>query len=80
MAIVKADEEWGKRAARHLKAELKRAGVTYHGLANLLKKEGVRDETKASVSSKLAEGRITPAFILASLNAIGCEAVNLEDI
>jgi hypothetical protein len=54
--------------------------VTYHGLANLLKKEGFRDETKASVSSKLAEGRITAAFFLASLNAIGCASVNLEDI
>ena len=80
MAFVKADKEWGKRAARHLKAELKRAGVTYHGLANLLKREGLRNETKASISSKLAEGKLTVVFFLASLAAIGCESVRPEDI
>jgi hypothetical protein len=39
-----------------------------------------RDETKASVSSKLARGTFTAAFFLASLVAIGCEAIRLEDI
>jgi hypothetical protein len=70
MRFPKTEAEWAERASRHLKAELKRAGITYDGLANLLKKQGFRDETKASVSSKLASGTFTPAFFLAALVAI----------
>jgi hypothetical protein len=40
------EAEWTKGASRHLKAELKSAGITYDGLANLLKKQGFKDETK----------------------------------
>jgi hypothetical protein len=49
-------------------------------LANLLKKNGFRNETKAGVSSKLVRGTFTTTFFLAALVAIGCEAVRLEDI
>jgi hypothetical protein len=80
MGFPKTEAKWAERASRHLKTELKRAGITYDGLANLLKKQGFTDETKATVSSKLASGTFTPAFFLASLVAIGCEAVRLEDI
>ena len=80
MSFAKTEPEWAERASRHLKAELKRAGITYAGLANLLKKHGLRDETKASVSSKLATGTFTSIFFLASQVAIGCQAVRLEDI
>jgi hypothetical protein len=41
-----------KRAAHHLKAELKRANVTYEELAERLKAHGFA-ETKASISNKL---------------------------
>ena len=74
------EAEWAEGASRHLKAELKRAGITYDGLANLLKRQGFRDETRASVSIKLASGKFTPAFFLASLFAIGCEVIRLDEI
>jgi len=80
MGFPKTEAEWAERASRHLKAELKRAGITYVGLANLLKKQGFRDEAKTSISSKLARGTFTAAFFLASLVAIGCEAIRLKDI
>jgi hypothetical protein len=71
MSFAKTKTEWAERASWHLKAELKRAGITYGGLANLLKKHGFRDETKAGVSNKLARGTFTATFFLASLVAIG---------
>lgn len=80
MAVAKTEVEWADRAARHLKAELKRAGVTYEDLAARLKKHGFKDETKASVTNKLARGTFTATFFLASLVAIGCQTVRLEDI
>jgi hypothetical protein len=33
MAFSESEKEWAKRVAGHLKAELKRAGVTYEELA-----------------------------------------------
>jgi hypothetical protein len=80
MGFAKTEAERAERASWYLKAELKKAGITYAGLANLLRKHGFRNETKAGVSSKLVRGTFTATFFLAALVAIGCEAVRLEDI
>jgi hypothetical protein len=79
MAFAKTEREWAERAARHLKAELKRADVTYEALADRLKEHGF-DETKASISNKLARATMTAHFFLASLSAIGRTEVDLESI
>ncbi len=80
MGIAKTEAEWAERASRHLKAELKRAGLTYNDLAVRIKKHGFKDETKASITNKLARGTFSATFFLAALVAIGCEVVKLEDI
>lgn len=79
MAWAKTEEEWAVRAARHLKAELKRADLTYEELAEKLKKHGF-NETKASIANKLARATMSAHFYLASLVAIGREEVALEEI
>ena len=79
MGFAKTEAEWAERASRHLKAELKRAGLTYEELAERLKKHGMK-ETEASVANKVSRGTFPATFFLASLVAIGCEAVTLEDI
>jgi Domain of unknown function (DUF6471) len=79
MAFAKTEQEWAERAARHLKAELKRADLTYEELAERLKKHGFK-ETKASIANKLARATMSAHFFLASMVAIGREAVTLEDI
>jgi 2-hydroxychromene-2-carboxylate isomerase len=80
MGFAKTEAEWAERASRHLKAELKRAGVTYDELAERLKKHGYKDESKASIANKLARGTFPTPFFLAALVAIGAEIVRLEDI
>ena len=80
MALAKTEAEWAERASRHLKAELKRADLTYEELAERLKKHGFKEESKASIANKLARGTFTATFFLASLVAMGVEAVRLEDI
>lgn len=79
MAWAKTEQEWAERAARHLKAELKRAGVTYDDLAERLKEHGFA-ETKASIASKLSRATLPAHFFLASLAALGLDGVSLEDI
>jgi hypothetical protein len=62
-----------------LKAEIKRADITYEELANRLKEHGI-EENAASIANKLSRGTFAATFFLAALVAIGCEAVTLEDI
>jgi hypothetical protein len=57
MAHARTEQEWAERAARHLKAELKRADVTYHELAKRPKKYGF-GETKASIANKLTRATV----------------------
>ena len=71
--------DWEKRAARFLKAELKRADVTYEELSKRLKKHGL-EETEASITNKLARGTFPATFFLATLAALELEGIRLEDI
>lgn len=79
MGFAQTEKEWAERAARHLKAELKRADVTYEELAERLKAHGF-SETKASISNKLARATLPAHFFLASLAAIGRNSICFEDI
>jgi hypothetical protein len=71
------EREWTDRAKRLMKAELKRADVTYEELARRLSEMGFR-ETKASVASKLSRGAFPTSFFLASMKAIGRQTVSLD--
>lgn len=73
------DQEWAERIKRFLKAELKRADVTYEELAQRMTALGL-EETKASVASKLSRGGFGATFFLAALKAIGVEQVRVLDI
>jgi hypothetical protein len=79
MVFAKTEREWAERAARHLKAELKRAEVTYDDLAERLKEHGF-NETKASIANKLARATMPAAFFLACLAALELEVIRLGDI
>lgn len=72
-------EEWEERAKRFLKAELKRADVTYEELAKRLEGHGFK-ETKASIASKLGRGTFPASFLFAAAVAIGLEVIALEDL
>jgi virulence-associated protein VapD len=79
MAYAKTEREWAERAARHIKAELKRAEMTYDDLADKLKKHGFK-ETKASIASKLSRATMSAHFFLAALAAMGKDNVALDEI
>lgn len=79
MGIAASEKELAGRAARFLKAEMKRAGVTYSELAKRLKEHGL-EETEASISSKLARGTFAATFLLAVLAALEMNGFKLEDL
>jgi hypothetical protein len=80
MGYAKTEEEWGQKAAAHLKAVMKEAGVTYAELVKRLKKHGFKDETEAGVTMKLKRAAFSAAFLLACLAALEADGVRLEDI
>jgi hypothetical protein len=72
-------DEWANRSRRYLKAELKRAEVTYDELARRLRGMGI-EETKGSVTVKVNRGAFPAWFFFAAMKAIGVEQVRLEDV
>src|SRR6266478_1980121 len=79
MPLTDREREWGTKASRFLKAELKRAGVGYKELADRLNKHGLQ-ETETSITGKLARGTFATSFFLASLTVLEMEGVRLEDL
>jgi Domain of unknown function (DUF6471) len=75
----KAELEGVERVKRYLKAELKRADITYEELANRLKKAGL-DETTVSVTNKLSRGTFPATFLIAAVRAIGLDEIRVKDV
>jgi Domain of unknown function (DUF6471) len=75
----KAELEGVERVKRYLKAELKRADLTYEELAKRLQKAGY-DETQASVTNKLSRGTFPATFLIAAIKAIGLEEIRVKDL
>lgn len=79
MKLAENEKELAAKVSRFLKAELKRAGVTYAELAKRLESHGMK-ETEASITNKLSRGTITATFLLAALAALELDGVQLEDL
>jgi hypothetical protein len=79
MGLTDREREWGTKASRFLKAELKRAGIGYKELADRLNRHGL-DDTETSITGKLARGTFAASFFLACLAVMEMEGVRLEDL
>lgn len=79
MGLTEREREWGAKASRFLKAELKRAGIGYKELADRLNKHGL-EETETSITGKLARGTFAVSFFLACLAVLEMEGISLEDL
>jgi Domain of unknown function (DUF6471) len=79
MGFKETEREWAERAKRFVKAELKRADLTYEELAGRLREVGL-EETKVSIASKLSRGGFGATFFIATMKAIGREQINLADV
>jgi hypothetical protein len=63
--------DWEMMAANLLKAELKRKGVTYAQLADLI------GDKEVNIRNKLSRGKFTASFFLQSLSAVGVTELRL---
>jgi hypothetical protein len=69
--IMPDQSDWEAKAANILKAELKRQGVTYSQLAELI------GDKEPNVRNKLSRGKFSAAFMLQCLSAIQVTEVRL---
>ncbi|MDE2167489.1 MAG: hypothetical protein KGJ66_14265 [Alphaproteobacteria bacterium] len=79
MSPAQKAKNWEDRARLYLKAEIKRADITYEELAKRLKAHGF-EESAASIANKLSRGTFAATFFLAVAAAIGIAAIQLEDL
>ncbi len=79
LGIAASEKDLAGKASRFLKAEMKRAGVTYAELAKRLDGHGLQ-ETEASIASKLSRGTFAATFMLAVLAALELEGMSLGDL
>lgn len=63
--------DWEAKAANILKAELKRQGVTYAQLAEII------GDKEPNVRNKLSRGKFSAAFLLQCLNGIEIYEIRL---
>jgi hypothetical protein len=68
-----------ERMRRFVKAELKRADLTYEELAERLRAHGL-EETKGSIAAKINRGSFPATFFVMVMKAIGREQINLADV
>jgi len=70
-SIMPDQSDWEAKAANILKAELKRQGVTYAQLAELI------GDKEPNVRNKLSRGKFSAAYMLRCLSAIGVASLIL---
>jgi hypothetical protein len=80
MGLAASEQELQDRASRFVKAELKRAKVTYAELAERMKQHGYLSESEATIKAKLKRGTFAATFLLAALAALELEGIRLEDL
>ena len=64
--------DWEAKAANILKAELKRKGITYAQLAEMI------GDKEPNVRNKLSRGKFSAAFMLHCFNAIDVARVDVS--
>jgi hypothetical protein len=77
--MTEREKEWAGKASRFIKAELKRAGISYKELAERLNAHGM-EETEGSIGAKLARGTFAVTFWLAVLAVLELGESTLEDL
>jgi hypothetical protein len=80
MGLAASEQELQDRTSRFVKAELKRAKVTYAELAERMKQHGYPHESENTIKAKLKRGTFAATFLLSVLAALELEGLRLEDL
>ncbi|MGD9966382.1 MAG: DUF6471 domain-containing protein [Hyphomonadaceae bacterium] len=79
-SFAKDHAEWSKRVTAYLKVRVEDAGLTYAEFAERLERYGYPNETPEGLKQKMYRGRLSAAFFLAALAALGETRLVLKDV
>jgi hypothetical protein len=79
MAMPVKEKEYADKLRRFLKAELKRAEVSYKELAERLTAHGF-EESETGIASKMSRGTFSATFLVACLAVLERDGLKLEEI
>lgn len=68
--------DWEAKARGLLRAEMARQQVTYSQLVEKLATLGIKEDER-NLRNKVSRGKFTASFMLACLEALGCQSVTL---
>ena len=77
--VESLERELAERAKRYIKAELRRADLTYARLAQRLTEMGL-PETETSIAKKISRGGFSAVFFIAVMKALGRASIDLADL
>ncbi len=77
-AIIAERAQWETKAKNLLRAELRRRGITYAVLAELLREVGLQENAR-NIANKISRGGFSTVFLLQCLHVIGAKQVQLLD-
>lgn len=72
------EADYSEVARNVLKAELRRRGISYADLADLLTKAGSPENDK-NLNNKIVRGGFSAAFLMQCFDVIGAKAIQLAD-
>ena len=75
MGLTEREREWGARASRFLKAELKRADIGYKELAERLNRHGLA-ETETSITWQASARYVRRLILSGASNSIGARRLS----
>jgi hypothetical protein len=71
------NEKWGSEAAKTLfKIEMKKRGLTYAGLVEILKRNGI-EENERNLRNKISKGAFSAAFFFQCMLAMRVQNIDL---
>jgi hypothetical protein len=79
MAMPAKEKEIADKLRRFLKAEMKRADISYKRLAKRLTEHGL-EETETGIASKMARGTFSATFLIACLAVLERDGIRLDEI
>jgi len=80
MGLAATEAELQDRLSRFVKAELKRAKLTYADLAERMKEHGLPNESETTIKAKLKRGTFSATFLVAALASLQINAMQIDDI
>jgi hypothetical protein len=72
--------DWAARVRNLIKEEMRRQDLSYSGLAQRLREQGIADYNTRALQGKIGRGSFSAAFLIQILCGLGCDRLDLSEL